>query len=123
MSTNSYQTISKPNRADYFNGAFCVFFHSDVPLLYIYRTFIDKSYVILSIRYIPWNSIGKSYEFHGKTMKSIGFTYRIPKYITDRQNYIGFTYRSPITYLYLFTVLFKKSICCVSNKLATNQIM
>ena len=25
-------------------------------------------------------------------MKSIGFTYRIPRYITDRQNYIGFTY-------------------------------
>ena len=37
-------------------------------------------------------------------MKSIGFTYRIPKYITDRQNYIGFTYKNPITYLYLFTV-------------------
>ena len=38
-------------------------------------------------------------------MKSIGFTYRIPRYITDRQNYIGFTYKSPITYLYLFTVI------------------
>ena len=25
-------------------------------------------------------------------------------YLTDRQNYIGFTYKSPITYLYLFTV-------------------
>ena len=24
--------------------------------------------------------------------------------ITDKQNYIGFTYKSPITYLYLFTV-------------------
>ena len=24
--------------------------------------------------------------------------------MTDRQNYIGFTYKSPITYLYLFTV-------------------
>ena len=34
-------------------------------------------------------------------MKSIGFTYRIPRYITDRQNYIGFTYKSPITYIYL----------------------
>ena len=43
---------------------------------------ICKSYVILSIRYIPRNSIG--------------FTYRIPKYITDRQNYIGFTYNLPI---------------------------
>ena len=37
-------------------------------------------------------------------MKSIGFTYRIPMYIADRQNYIGFTYKSPIIYLYLFTV-------------------
>ena len=27
---------------------------------------------------------------------SIGFTYRIPKYITGRQNYIGFTYNLPI---------------------------
>ena len=48
--------------------------------------------------------MGKSYEFYIKTMKSIGFTYRIPRYITDRQNYIGFTYKSPMTYLYLFTV-------------------
>ena len=38
------------------------------------------------------------------TMESIGFTYRIPRYITDRQNYIGFTYKSPINLLYLFTV-------------------
>ena len=44
----------------------------------------------MSIRYIPRNSIG--------------FTCRIPKYITGRQNYIGFTYNLPITYLYLFTV-------------------
>ena len=58
----------------------------------------------MSIRYIPRYSIGKSYEFYIKTMKSIGFIYRIPMYITDRQNYIGFTHKSPITYLYLFTV-------------------
>ena len=42
-------------------------------------------------------------------MKSIGFTYRIPRNITDRQNYIGFTYKSPITYLYLFRVYEIKS--------------
>ena len=48
--------------------------------------------------------MGKSYEFYIKTMKSIGFTSRIPRYITDRQNYIGFTYKSPITCLYLFTL-------------------
>ena len=56
--------------------------------------------------------MGKSYEFYIKTMKSIGFTYRIPRYITDRQNYIGFTYNLPITYLYLFTVyqVIKKSL-------------
>ena len=48
--------------------------------------------------------MGKSYKFYIKTMKSIGFTYKIPRYIKDRQNYIGFTYKSPITYLYLFTV-------------------
>ena len=48
--------------------------------------------------------MGKFYEFYIKTMKSIGFTYRIPRYIMGRQNYIGFTYKSPITYLYLFTV-------------------
>ena len=34
-------------------------------------------------------------------MKSIGFAYRIPRYITDRQNYIGFTYKSPINLLYV----------------------
>ena len=44
----------------------------------------------MSIRYILRNSIGKSY--------------RIPRYIRDRQNYIGFTYNLPITYLYLFSV-------------------
>ena len=61
--------------------------------------------------------MGKSYEFYIKTMKSIGFTYRIPRYITDRQNYIGFTYKSPITYLYLFTVYIN-----VQNKLkSTNR--
>ena len=65
---------------------------------------IGKSYVILSIRYIHRNSMGKSYEFYIKTMKSIGFTYRVPRYTTDGQNYIGFTYKSLITYLYLFTV-------------------
>ena len=48
--------------------------------------------------------MGKSYEFYIKTMKSIGFTYRIPRYITDRQNDIGFTYISPINVLYLFTM-------------------
>ena len=37
-------------------------------------------------------------------VKFIGFTHGIPRYITDRQNYIGFTYKSPLTYLYLFTV-------------------
>ena len=37
-------------------------------------------------------------------MKFIGFAYRIARYVTDRQNYAGFTYNSPITYLYLFTV-------------------
>ena len=42
-------------------------------------------------------------------MKSIGFTYRIPRNIMDRQNYRGFTYKSPITYLYLFTVYEIKS--------------
>ena len=47
--------------------------------------------------------MGKSYEFYIKTIKSIGSTYGIPK-LTDRHNYIGFTYKSPITYLYLFTV-------------------
>ena len=36
----------------------------------------------MSIRYILRKSIGKSY--------------RIPRYITDRQNYIGFTYNLPI---------------------------
>ena len=30
-------------------------------------------------------------------------------YITDKQNYIGFTYKSPITYIYLFTVYSKHS--------------
>ena len=50
----------------------------------------------------------KPYEFCIKTMKSIGFTYRIPRYITDRQNYIGFTYKSPINLLYLFTVYVSK---------------
>ena len=65
---------------------------------------MGKSYVIFSICYIPGYSMGKSYEFCIKTMKSIGFTCRIPRYITDRQNYIGFTYKSPIAYLYLFTV-------------------
>ena len=49
--------------------------------------------------------MGKSYEFYIKTMKSIGFTYRIPRYITDRQNYIGFTYKGLVTYLYLFIYL------------------
>ena len=49
---------------------------------------ICKSYVILSIRYIPRKSIDKSY--------------RIPRYVTDRQNYIGFTYRNYIcTYNYI----------------------
>ena len=38
-------------------------------------------------------------------MKSIGFVHRITRYKTDRQNYIGFTYKTPITYLYLFTVI------------------
>ena len=38
----------------------------------------------------------------------IGFTHGIPRYIVDRQNYIGFTYKSPITYLYLFTVMLIK---------------
>ena len=47
-------------------------------------------------------------------MNSIGFTYRIPRYITDRQNYIGFTYKHPITYLYLFTVNY---IYCVLRPL------
>ena len=68
-----------------------------------YRTFISKSYVILSIRYIPRNSIGFINRIPRYitdrllyTMNSIGFTYRIPKYITDRQNYIGFTYNLPI---------------------------
>ena len=50
------------------------------------------------------NSIGKSYRFHSFYIEFIGFIYGIPRYITDRQNYIGFTYKSPITYLYLFTV-------------------
>ena len=63
---------------------------------------MGKSYVILSIHY---NSMGKSYEFYIKTMKSIGFVHRITRYKTDRQNYIGFTYKTPITYLYLFTVI------------------
>ena len=67
-------------------------------------TFVGKSYMILSIRFIPRNSIGKSYRFHSFYIEFIGFTLGIPRYITDRQNYIGFTYKSPITYLYLFTV-------------------
>jgi hypothetical protein len=58
----------------------------------------------MSIRYVPRNSIGKSYGIYKYTMESIGFTYRIPRYITDRQNYIGFTHKSPINLLYLFTV-------------------
>ena len=29
-------------------------------------------------------------------MKSIGFTYRIPRYIPERQNWIGFTYNLPL---------------------------
>ena len=58
----------------------------------------------MSIRFIPRNSIGKSYRFHSFYIEFIGFTYGIPRYITDRQNYIGFTYKSPITYLFLFTV-------------------
>ena len=49
--------------------------------------FIGKSYVILSTCYIPRNSIG--------------FTNRISRYIMDRQNYIGFTNKSPINLLYL----------------------
>ena len=49
--------------------------------------------------------MGKSYTFHSLYIEFIGFTIGIPRYnITDRQNYIGFTYKSPITYLYLFTV-------------------
>ena len=62
--------------------------------------------------------MGKSYEFYRKTMKSIGFTYRIPRYTTDGQNYIGFTYKSPITYLYLFTVKFMLGI----NELCKNKM-
>ena len=37
---------------------------------------------------------------------SIGFTYRIPKYITGRQNYIGFTYNLPI-FIYIVVFIFK----------------
>ena len=54
--------------------------------------FICKSYVILSIRYIPRNSVGKSYWFCSFYIEFIGFTHGIPRYITDRQNYKGFTY-------------------------------
>ena len=61
------------------------------------RPFIGKSYIILSICYIPRNSIGKSYRFHSFYIEFIGFTYGIPRYIKDRQNYIGFTYKSPIS--------------------------
>ena len=69
--------------------------------------FICKSYVTLSIRYIPRNSINLPIELLGIKQidcyipkDSTGFTDRIPKYITGRQNYIGFTYNLPITYLY-----------------------
>ena len=44
---------------------------------------------------MPRKSRGKFYE---------NYTNRIPSYIMDRQNYTGFTYKSPVTYLYLFTV-------------------
>ena len=39
-----------------------------------------------------------------RSIQFLWFTYRISRYITNRQNYIGFTYRSPIILLYLFTV-------------------
>ena len=51
-------------------------------------------------------------------MESIGFTYRIPRYYTDRQNYIEFTYKSPINLLYLFTVY----ICRIPKTLNIFQI-
>ena len=60
--------------------------------------------------------MGKSYEFYIETMKSIGFIYRIPRYITDRRNYIGFTYKSPITYLHFFTVQALKNIYLLYNE-------
>ena len=50
------------------------------------------------------NSISKFYRFHSFYIEFIGFTHGIPRYITDRQNNIGFTYKSAITYPYLFTV-------------------
>ena len=80
------------------------------------RPFIGKSYIILSICYIHRNSTGKSYEFYIKTMKSIGFTYGVPKYITERQNCIGFTYENPITNLYLFTVLDLEDWCSMLSQ-------
>ena len=65
----------------------------------------------MSIRYIPRNSIGKSYRipryitvYRYIPRNSIDKSYRVPRYITDRQNYIGFTYKRPINLLYLFTV-------------------
>ena len=48
--------------------------------------------------------MGKSYTFHSLYIEFIGFAHGIPRYITYIQNYVGFTYKSPITYLYLFTV-------------------
>ena len=37
-------------------------------------------------------------------MYSKGFNNIIPRYIRDIQNYTGFTYKSPINLLYIFTV-------------------
>ena len=51
---------------------------------------------------VPRNCIGKSgFIVH---IEFIGFTNEIPRYITDTQNHIGFTYKSLITCLYLLTV-------------------
>ena len=67
----------------------------------------------MSICYIPRNSVGKCYRFHSFYIEFIGFTYGIPRYVTDSQNYIGCTYKSPITYLYLFTVYMLYTTVCV----------
>ena len=75
----------------------------------------------MSIRYTPRNSIGKSYRLHSKNIDSIGFTYRILRYIMDRQNYIGFTYKSPINLLYLFTVYGSSFSNCLFKKIASQS--
>ena len=77
-----------------------------------------KSYVILSIRYIPRNSIGTSYRLQSIYIDSIWCTYRIHRYITDRQNYIGFTNKSPINLLYLVIFINCLSICAPAREAA-----